>query len=95
MGINLTSEELLTNELFGHEKGAFTGVSAMKKGLIEMASEGTLFIDEVTEMPPAMQVKLLFPNANRLQHVSSLRLSVPYNHFLFCNLFRKTRYFSV
>jgi len=53
------SEELLGNELFGHEKGAFTGANAMKKGLIEMASNGTLFLDEITEMPPSMQVKLL------------------------------------
>jgi DNA-binding NtrC family response regulator len=53
------SEELLGNELFGHEKGAFTGAETVKKGLIEMASGGTLFLDEVTEMPPSMQVKLL------------------------------------
>lgn len=53
------TEELLSNELFGHEKGAFTGATAPKKGLIEMASGGTLFLDEVTEMPPTMQVKLL------------------------------------
>ncbi|MBI5199743.1 MAG: sigma-54-dependent Fis family transcriptional regulator [Nitrospirae bacterium] len=53
------TEELLSNELFGHEKGAFTGATAMKKGLIEMASGGTLFLDEITEMPPSMQVKLL------------------------------------
>lgn len=53
------TEELLSNELFGHEKGAFTGAAAMKKGLIEMASKGTLFLDEITEMPPSMQVKLL------------------------------------
>jgi DNA-binding NtrC family response regulator len=53
------TEELLGNELFGHEKGAFTGATAMKKGLIETASEGTLFLDEITEMPPSMQVKLL------------------------------------
>ncbi|MFA5354487.1 MAG: sigma-54 dependent transcriptional regulator [Thermodesulfovibrionales bacterium] len=53
------SEDLLTNELFGHEKGAFTGAAAMKQGLIEMASGGTLFLDEITEMPPSMQVKLL------------------------------------
>ena len=53
------TEELLSNELFGHEKGAFTGANAMKKGLIEMASGGTLFMDEVTEMPASMQVKLL------------------------------------
>ncbi len=53
------TEELLANELFGHEKGAFTGATAMKKGLIESASGGTLFLDEITEMPPSMQVKLL------------------------------------
>lgn len=53
------TEELLSNELFGHERGAFTGATTMKKGLIEMASGGTLFLDEITEMPPSMQVKLL------------------------------------
>ncbi|OKY76829.1 MAG: Fis family transcriptional regulator [Desulfobulbaceae bacterium DB1] len=53
------SEELLTNELFGHEKGAFTGANSLKKGLIEMANGGTLFLDEVTEMSLTMQVKLL------------------------------------
>ena len=53
------TEELLTNELFGHEKGAFTGASNQKKGLIEMANSGTLFLDEITEMPPSMQAKLL------------------------------------
>ncbi len=53
------NEELLSNELFGHEKGAFTGASERKKGLIEMASSGTLFLDEITEMSTAMQVKLL------------------------------------
>lgn len=53
------TDELLTNELFGHEKGAFTGAVAQKKGLLEIASGGTLFLDEVTEMSPAMQVKLL------------------------------------
>ena len=60
-GINCGAftEELLSNELFGHEKGAFTGASEMKKGIIESASGGTLFLDEITEMTPAMQVKLL------------------------------------
>lgn len=53
------TEELLSNELFGHEKGAFTGATDVKKGLIEMASEGTLLLDEITEMPQSMQVKLL------------------------------------
>ncbi len=53
------SEELLANELFGHERGAFTGATGAKAGLIETAAGGTLFLDEVTEMSPAMQVKLL------------------------------------
>jgi DNA-binding NtrC family response regulator len=53
------NEELLTNELFGHEKGAFTGANSQKTGLIEQASGGTLFLDEITEMPVSMQVKLL------------------------------------
>jgi len=53
------TEELLSNELFGHEKGAFTGANSMKKGLVECATGGSLFLDEITEMPPSMQVKLL------------------------------------
>ena len=53
------NEELLANEMFGHEKGAFTGALMMKRGLIEMASGGTLFLDEVTEMSQSMQVKFL------------------------------------
>jgi len=53
------TEELLSNELFGHEKGAFTGATTFKKGLIEIASSGTLFLDEITEMSLTMQAKLL------------------------------------
>jgi DNA-binding NtrC family response regulator len=52
-------ETLLESELFGHEKGAFTGAAQDKPGLIEVADGGTLFIDEVAEMAPAMQAKLL------------------------------------
>ncbi len=52
-------EELLTNELFGHSKGAFTGAEQDKKGLVEMANGGTLFLDEITEMSLSMQVKFL------------------------------------
>jgi len=53
------TEELLSNELFGHEKGAFTGATTFKKGLIEIASSGTLFLDEIPEMSLTMQAKLL------------------------------------
>ncbi|ACN13824.1 sigma-54 dependent DNA-binding response regulator [Desulforapulum autotrophicum HRM2] len=53
------TETLMDNELFGHEKGAFTGADTQTCGLLETATGGTLFIDEIGEMPQSMQVKLL------------------------------------
>jgi len=59
--INSTAipENLLESELFGYEKGAFTGATASKPGKFEMADKGTLFLDEIGDIPPATQVKLL------------------------------------
>ncbi len=52
-------ETLLESEIFGHEKGAFTGASERRQGCFELADRGTLFLDEIAEMTPATQVKLL------------------------------------
>jgi len=59
------TESLLEAELFGHEKGAFTGTVAKKKGVFETANGGTLFLDEVSECSPAIQAKLLQVLENR------------------------------
>lgn len=53
------TETLLESELFGHEKGAFTGATAQKKGRFEMADSGTLFLDEIATTSPALQIRLL------------------------------------
>ncbi len=53
------AETLLESELFGHEKGAFTGASALKKGRFEISDQGTLFLDEIGELPISLQTKLL------------------------------------
>ncbi len=53
------TEDLLASELFGHERGAFTGAVAAKQGLVEVADTGTLFLDEIAELSPALQAKLL------------------------------------
>ena len=53
------TEELLSSELFGYERGAFTGAVTAKKGLVEIADTGILFLDEITELTPGLQAKLL------------------------------------
>ena len=60
MSINCTAlpKELLENELFGHDKGAFTGAYAIKKGILEEAHDGTLLLDEIGDMPLSLQPKL-------------------------------------
>jgi DNA-binding NtrC family response regulator len=70
-------EGLVESELFGHEKGAFTGAVARRLGKVELAAGGTLFLDEIGDMPPATQVKLLrFLEAHAFERVGALQADV-------------------
>jgi two-component system NtrC family response regulator len=72
-------ENLLESELFGHEKGSFTGAHALRQGKVEMAEGGTLFLDEIGELPQAVQVKFLrFLQERVIQRIGG-RKDIPIN----------------
>ena len=66
--------QLLESELFGHERGAFTGAVGKKEGLIEAANGGTVFLDEVRELDPVMQAKILsLLDTQRFRRVGAIK----------------------
>ena len=100
-------ENLLESELFGYEKGAFTGASQQKKGKIELADGGTLFLDEIGDMPMALQPKMLrFLQERVIERVGGVR-EIPVDVRVVCathqniqtliheNLFREDLYYRV
>jgi len=84
-------ESLLEAELFGYEKGAFTGASRRKKGFFEQAHGGTLFLDEIGDMPPAMQVKLLRAIQDRVVMRIGGEQQIPVDIKLVCATHRELR----
>lgn len=100
-------ENLLESELFGYEKGAFTGATQTKKGKVELADGGTLFLDEIGDMPMTLQVKLLrFLQERVIERVGGMR-EIPVDVRVVCathqnlqnliakNLFREDLYYRV
>ncbi len=100
-------ENLLESELFGYEKGAFTGASQTKKGKIELADGGTLFLDEIGDMPVALQAKMLrFLQERIIERVGGIK-GIPVNVRVVCathqnledrirgNLFREDLFYRV
>jgi transcriptional regulator with PAS, ATPase and Fis domain len=76
VAVNCTAltPDLLESELFGHEKGSFTGAIAQKKGKFELADGGTIFLDEIGDLPPNLQVKLLRVLQDKeFQHVGGVK----------------------
>ena len=100
-------ENLIESELFGHEKGAFTGADRVRRGVFEQADGGSLFLDEIGEMPPSMQVKLLRAIQDQTvvrvggatPHKVDIRLICATHHDLKAmvekNLFREDLYYRI
>ena len=100
-------ENLIESELFGHEKGAFTGADRERRGVFEQADGGSLFLDEIGEMPPSMQVKLLRAIQDQTvvrvggatPHKVDIRLICATHHDLKAmvekNLFREDLYYRI